>query len=174
MTKNQIKAFWPAFAAACREKGYADAASKEHYRQLVMLEEANARHLADVSEGTGYERVMARLHSDAGDFRGAVEYGTAPDRRLVAMVEDCARQVLELSGTAATADRDAYIAGILQQSRMNPNAQAAPRPLLDYPEGTLKRLFKILDNRRRALQRHWMVDRCQPTPMGYKYGRTWL
>lgn len=172
MTKNQIRTFWPAFAAACREQGLSGAVEKDAYRRRVMMEEANAEHLADVSEGVGYERVMARIKADAGDLVGAVEYATAGDRRLVAMVEDCARQVLELSAAACTPT--AYIEGILAQSGLDPYAETSPRALLDYPEPTLRKLFIMLDTRRRSLQRAWMVANCKRLSMSFKFGRKWL
>ena len=44
--------------------------------------------------------LVARLAADAGDYEDASRYAGGDDRRMAHMVDDCARQVFELSGKA--------------------------------------------------------------------------
>lgn len=173
MTKNQIKTFWPVFAAACRELGLGLPEEKDRYRMRVMTEEANAGHLADVSPCAGYERVMARLYSDAGDFVKASEFALAADKRQAAMVEDCARQVFELDGREG-GDVAEYVNGILQQSGMK-RETVSDTWWLDYPQATPRRIFMMLDSRRRQLVRRWLVYHPGANiRMGYEFGKSWI
>lgn len=150
MTDKQKRAFWGQFAAACRNLGITSE-EKESYRHAVLEEAAGARHLSEVNSTTGFEAVMLRLAADAGDWARAASYTIGNTRRIVAMVEDCARQVFELTGNA-NGDAVSYAQGILQRAGLKRAGAAAVKAwYLDYAEVTPVKIFQMLDSHRRRL-----------------------
>ena len=150
ITPKQKRAFWGQFAAACRNLGITSE-DKESYRHAVLEEAAGVRHLSDVNSTTGFEAVMLRLAADAGDWARAASFTIGNTRRIAAMVEDCARQVFELTGNA-NGDAVSYAKGILQRAGLKRAGAAADKAwYLDYAEATPVKIFQMLDSHRRRL-----------------------
>ena len=150
MTDKQKRAFWGQFAAACSNLGITSE-EKESYRDAVPEEAACARHLSEVNSTTGFEAVMLRLAADAGDWARASSFTIGNTRRIAAMVEDCARQVFELTGNA-NGDAASYAQGILQRAGLKRAGAAAGKAwYLDYSEATPVKIFQMLDSHRRRL-----------------------
>ena len=171
MTPKQMRQFWPAFARACDAIGLIASADKDAYRSRIMMEEASANHLAEVYNTHGYEALMARLAADAGDYEGATRYAGGGDRRMAYMVDDCARQVFELSGKAES-DRLTYIRSILEQSGLvRQTAVVNAFWWLDYPDTTPERIFQMLDTHRRRLLRRRSAATGIRLPIRYCFGR---
>ena len=171
MTHKQIRQFWPAFARACDALGLTTSTDKSAYRSRIMMEEASANHLAKVSNTHGYEALMARLAADAGDYEDATRYAGGDDRRMAKMVDDCARQVFELSGKAES-DRLAYIRSILEQSGLGRRATTVNIFWwLDYPDTTPERIFQMLDTHRRRLLHRLSAATGTRLPIRYCFGR---
>ena len=127
ITDKQKRAFWGQLAAACRNLG-------------ITSEEKDA-----------YRHVMLRLAADAGDWARASSFTIGNTRRIAAMVEDCARQVFELTGNA-NGDAVSYAQGVLQQAGLKrAGAFAGKAWYLDYAEATPVKLFQMLDSHRRRL-----------------------
>lgn len=150
MTDKQKRAFWGQFAAACRNLDITSE-EKEAYRHAVLEEAAGVRHLSEVNSTTGFEAVMQRLAADAGDWARAASFTIGNTRRIAAMVEDCARQVFELTGNA-NGDAVSYAKGILQRAGLK-RAEALDGKAwyLDYAEATPVKIFQMLDSHRRRL-----------------------
>ena len=150
MTDKQKRAFWGQFAAACRNPGITSE-DKESYRHAVLEEAAGVLHLSEVNSTTGFEAVMQRLAADAGDWARAASFTIGNTRRIAAMVEDCARQVFELTGNT-NGDAVSYAQGVLQQAGLKrAGAFAGKAWYLDYAEATPVKLFQMLDSHRRRL-----------------------
>ena len=94
---------------------------------------------------------MFRLAADAGDWARAASFTIGNTRRIAAMVEDCARQVFELTGNA-NGDAVSYAKGILQRAGLK-RAEALDGKAwyLDYAEATPVKIFQMLDSHRRRL-----------------------
>lgn len=150
MTDKQKRAFWGQFSAACRNLGITSE-DKESYRYAVLEEAAGVRHLSEVNSTSGFEAVMQRLSADAGDWARAASFTIGNTRRIAAMVEDCARQVFELTGNA-NGDAVSYAKGILQRAGLK-RAEALDGKAwyLDYAEATPVKIFQMLDSHRRRL-----------------------
>ena len=150
MTDKQKRAFWGQFSAACRNLGITSE-DKESYRHTVLEEAAGVRHLSEVNSTTGFEAVMQRLAADAGDWARAASFTIGSTRRIAAMVEDCARQVFELTGNT-NGDAVSYAKGILQRAGLKRAGAAADKAwYLDYSEATPVKIFQMLDSHRRRL-----------------------
>ena len=174
MTPKQMRQFWSAFARACDALGLSTSADKSAYRSRIMMEEASASHLAEVSNTHGYEALMARLAADAGDYEDASRYAGGDDRRMAHMVDDCARQVFELSGKSGS-DRLAYIRAILEQSGLVRCSTALNAFWwLDYPDTTPERIFQILDTHRRRLLHRRSAATGTRLPIRYVFGRRYV
>lgn len=170
MTLQQQKRFWAQFAAACRERGLADRDEMESFRKQVMFETCHAEHLGEIRSQSGYEKLMARLAEEAGDWETAIYYSSGEGRRYAAMIEDCCEQIFQLrqESDASTAD---YIAGVLRQSGLVEAVSSGARRdwRLDLPADSLHDVFCMLDTHRRRLVRAISED----LPLGYRMGRFW-
>ena len=166
VTAKQRAAFWRLFSAACAEQGLAGREEREEYRHGVMMAEAGAAHLADVTRCKGFEAVMQRLAVDAGDWDAAAKYMAGDGRRMAWNIAVCANQVVALGGAA---DVDAgsaadYVAGILRQSGLARVEKAEGDWYMDVSEGALAKVFQMLDTHRRRL-----LSRCvYGGPKGFK------
>ena len=162
MTPNQTGLFWRQFSAACSALGHDTAAEREEYRRAVLREEAGVGHLRELDATAGFDRVMARLAADAQDFAAAANYATGGDRRILALVKDCAEQVLLLADNPA--DPAAYLRGILRQSLLMTGRQMLLAGgdgdlLLDIDAASVRKVFMMLDtHRRRMLRRAGRTD----------------
>lgn len=165
ITEQQRRAFWRAFSTACRTLNLSDKEARETYRHDVLREAGGVDHLADLGRTSGYDRVMARLWQDAGDYEAAGRYIVASASRMQALCLDCAEQIIDLTGSGA--DALSYLRGILRQSRL---ATVTDDWALDVPESSARRVFLMLDTHRvRLLRRAGYVG-----PTGYRYGTSWL
>lgn len=151
MTAAQKGQFWRTFRNACLALGLQGKDEQAEYRHGVMRECCGKEHLNDLNTTTDFEAVMQRLAADAGDYEDALRFAGGDDRRMARMVDDCARQVFELSGRS-DGDRLAYVRSILAQSGLIHNATTVNVFWwLDYPDTTLGRIFQMLDTHRRRL-----------------------
>ena len=129
MTHAQLKPFFRAVSRAASAQGLVGREAVEAYRREVMREEAGADHASDIDPGAGYDRVMYRLAVDVGDWSAASRFVTGAERRMAHLVEQCARQVIELKAiednpramfvpetVAANHDAVAYVVGCLRQA----------------------------------------------------------
>ena len=150
MTDKQKRAFWGQFASACSNLGITSE-EKESYRHAVLEEAAGVRHLSEVNSTTGFEAVMLRLAADAGDWARASSFAIGNTRRIAAMVDDCARQVFELTGNT-NGDAASYAQGILQRAGLKRDGASACKAwYLDYAEVTPVKIFQMIDSHRRRL-----------------------
>ena len=159
MTREQIRPFWRAFGRAAAALGLAGKEETEQYRHKVMMEEAGCEHLRDISPTEGYDRVMYRLALDAGDWAACARFAVGAERRMSALIESCARQVIELKSIENEAEADtpreaaiAYIVGVLRQAGFMIDT-AGDEWWLDVPSGIAFTVFRILDTHRRRILR---------------------
>ena len=163
LTRPQLALFWRKFSAACAELGVAD---RDAYRHAVLREEGGVEHLAQLGRTRGFDRVMLRLCSDAGDYASAARFESGDERRMAELCADCATQLLQLAGSTETS-AIAYIGGILRQARLDPPVPCGSDWWLDVPAGHALAVFQILDTHRRRLLRH------EPGVSAYVHGRRW-
>ena len=137
----QRRALFATVRGAARETGE----DPEAYRRRIMREELGVEPLCQVSATSGFDRLMARTCSDAGDFVQAGNYAVASSRRLRRLVEDAAREI-------APAHPILYVAGVMVQSGIarTRDADALAASLeggsgwLDYPDGDMRRVLAML------------------------------
>ena len=166
MTRAQLKPFFRAVSRAASAQGLVGREAVEAYRREVMREEAGADHAADVDSGSGYDRVMYRLAVDAGDWSAASRFVTGAERRMAHLVEQCARQVIELkamdvAGAEFLDGRDpgeastAYVVGCLRQAGLLVvQAVSGGDWWADISGAAAFSVFRMLDtHRRRILKR---------------------
>ena len=168
MTKKQMAMFWPVFAEACREHGFTTPQAKEDYRHRLLWDADKARHMSEVSSTGGFERLMQMVSLDAGDYLNAANYKIGEDRRIGALVADCARQVFEISGINSTEqERLAYILGVLEQAGLSRVRANSPEWWMDIGCDSPIKIFQIIDtHRRRLLKRKGVAH-----GLGYRYGK---
>lgn len=152
MTLNQTKAFWRAFSNSCDSQKITDRADRESYRKQIMREELGAEHISQIDERGGFERIMARIWSDAGQYEIAGSYMVGDARRLGYLVCDCCEQVACLSRNEEP-DVDAYVCGILRQAGICVRPLYGDEWVLEVPERSTRAVFQILDTHRRRLLR---------------------
>lgn len=168
MTKKQMAKFWPVFAAACREHGYTEPHQRETYRHQLLWDADKARHMSEVSQTGGFDRLMQMVSLDAGDYLTAANYKIGEDRRIGALVADCARQVFEIEGVGSTEqERLSYILGVLEQSGLTRVRANSPEWWMDIGCDSPIKIFQIIDtHRRRLLKRKGVAH-----GLGYRYGK---
>lgn len=180
MTKAQLKPFWRAVRRAASMLGLVGEEAVEEYRLDVMREEVGAEHAADIDPGDGYDRVMYRLAVDAGDWGAASRFASGSDRRMAHLVEQCARQVVELKaieeewsygdepqGTRRPEATD-YVVGILRQAQVMV-VNAGPEWWLDIDGHLSFSVFRMLDTHRRRILRRL----CWRGPLAFDPGAEW-
>ncbi len=162
MTRAQLKPFFRAVSRAASAQGLVGREAVEAYRREVMREEAGADHAADVDPGSGYDRVMYRLAVDAGDWGAASRFATGEERRMAHLVEQCARQVIELkamdvAGAEFLDGRDpgeastAYVVGCLRQAGLLVVQAGGGDWWADISGAAAFSVFRMLDTHRRRL-----------------------
>ena len=164
MTRTQLKPFFRAVSRAASAQGLVGREAVEAYRREVMREEAGADHAADIDPGAGYDRVMYRLAVDGGDWAAASRFATGEERRMAHLVEQCARQVIELKtiedepramftpeAVAAEGDAVAYVVGCLRQAGLLVTQTPAGDWWADISGAAAFSVFRMLDTHRRRL-----------------------
>jgi hypothetical protein len=142
-----------------------DKDKKEAYRKRVMREETGKEHMAELNRTRDYERIMARLHADAGNYEAAVELAAGGnEKRMAWLVEAVMWQVFALAtcelviegaetfaklGGGATDGID-YVTGICRQAGY-PVCVRNETYWMDLSEGQLKAVFQMLDTHRRRM-----------------------
>ncbi len=161
MTRAQLRPFFRAVSRAASAQGLVGREAVEAYRREVMREEAGADHSADVDPGSGYDRVMYRLAVDAGDWGAASRFATGEERRMAHLVEQCARQVIELKAIegdpapeAVKITPVAYVVGCLRQAGLLVVQASGGDWWADISGAAAFSVFRMLDtHRRRSLKR---------------------
>jgi len=164
MTRAQLKPFFRAVSRAASAQGLVGREAVEAYRREVMREEAGADHAADIDPGAGYDRVMYRLAVDAGDWGAATRYVTGAERRMAHLVEQCARQVIELKqveadphvmfapeSVEATTSSVEYVVGCLRQAGLLVVQASGGDWWADISGAAAFSVFRMLDTHRRRL-----------------------
>lgn len=143
-----------AFFATAAKNAAALGYEQDEYRYRVMLEEAKVRHFKDLTPG-GWEKCMARMKSDLGDWEGASRYALKSEKRYAHLCEERANEICRLKGIPEGTDEGArYIAGILRQSRMYQSKASFDYDWWqDLTEEKLRTLFFILDTHSRRLKK---------------------
>lgn len=169
ITERQAAAFWRLLAAAARNQSVPD---REAYRKRLLREELGVEHMSQIGRTTDYDRIMHRLALEAEDWTALAHYGVAGDRRMAALVADCATQVLQLCCSDLTVPSGiGYVNGILAQARLSPvRVVDADDYWLDLSPDDLRILLQILDTHRRRLLKRlgWTGS------MAYAHGRRWI
>ena len=90
----------------------------ESYRKRILREELGVEHLSEVSRGDGFDRLMSRIHQDAGDFERAIPYAQGSLIRLRFLCVQAARQILAASPEPVRSTPYEYIAGVMCRARL--------------------------------------------------------
>ena len=162
MTRAQLKPFFRAVSRAASAQGLVGREAVEAYRREVMREEAGADHAGEIDPGAGYDRVMYRLAVDAGDWGAASRFATGEERRMAHLVEQCARQVIELKtiedNPAALCAPETikvspvgYVVGCLRQAGLLVTQTPAGDWWADISGSAAFSVFRMLDTHRRRL-----------------------
>ena len=148
LTKPQLKRFWPLWTEAENENlpHNATRAQRDAIRRDT-IQRATGRHsLKDVNPVGEFDALMLEVATLAGDYEEAAYWGAAKERRYAVMMEDCARQIGEITGNPHGWQ---YCRDTLTQARL-------PDRWEDVPETLLAKTFQMLDtHRRRLLCRAW-------------------
>lgn len=148
MTLPQTKVFWRMFSAACRELGIPDP-ERDAYRKRVMWDELKVRHMSQINRTKGFDRVMARLAVDAGDYEAAARYSSGDERSLFHLAERCAGQVMQLAERDGGAE---YVTAVARQAGYAVTA-SGHEFWMDVAADQIAAVFKMLDTHRRRLLR---------------------
>lgn len=158
MTRAQLKPFFRAVSRAASAQGLVGREAVEEYRREVMREEAGADHAADIDPGAGYDRVMYRLAVDGGDWGAASRFATGEERRMAHLVEQCARQVIELKAIEGDPAPEAvkispvgYVVGCLRQAGLLVTQTPTGDWWADISGAAAFSVFRMLDTHRRRL-----------------------
>ena len=149
MTKAQLKPYWRAVGRAASALGLVGKEAVEEYRHKVMMEEIGVEH--------------------AGDWSAAARFATGEERRMAHLVEQCARQVIELKaaevdGAEFLDGRDpreasaAYVVGCIRQAGFLVSQTPAGDWWADISANQAFQVFRMLDTHRRRLLRRLGYD----------------
>ena len=169
MTKAQLKPYWRAVGRAASALGLVGKEAVEKYRHEVMMEEIGVEHARDVDPADGFDRVMYRLAVDAGDWSAAARFATGEERRMAHLVEQCARQVIELKAIEedplsvnetdeARSNVVEYIVGVIKQAGFIVSQAPAGDWWADISANQAFQVFRMLDTHRRRLLRRLGYD----------------
>lgn len=172
MTPKQMQQYRGLVARAVSALGL-EGEMAERYRKAVLLEETGKISSREVGVTREYEAVMRRHAADAGDYELAMQFCSGDERRYAAMLDDCARQVGELSGRPDI-DRLGYLRGILEQCGLVQQVGIIGDHWWDdYPSATCKMIFIMLDTHRRRLLKKALKSTGKRASVVYQYGRCW-
>lgn len=146
LTALQRRTFFVGLRPAAQEVGE----EPNDYRMRIMREELGVDSLADVSRGAGFDKLMARIWRDRGDYARALTYSMQSFSRVRHMIVEAATRIVRESGYPGTPY--AYIAGVMIQSKMVKGsvpdwADKLPseNAWLDFTEPQMKRLLMMLN-----------------------------
>lgn len=161
LTQAQRGLFWRTFRAACRNLGVPPL-EEDAYRGRVVYEEAGVHHVGDIGRAADFDRVMARLAADAGDYRSACRFGGGAAARYRHLILARARAVIQARGEDGRTP-ESYVAGVLVQGRLAGRPGEAPQELgarlaspgawEDLPVETLRLVLQILTTEERRQRR---------------------
>ena len=106
LTQSQRMTLFATIREAAREQGE----QPEAYRKRIMAEELGVDHLSEVSRGSGFDRLMARVCRDAGDDARAIKYSLSAVARYRHLIVETAEKI-------APGNALEYVAGVMIQSR---------------------------------------------------------
>lgn len=113
MTNPQRRTLFAEIHRAANELGE----DPEGYRKRILKEELGVDSFARVSRTDGFNRLMARVKGDQGDYVGAIHYSTGNVRAFRYLIERSARELIGAEATARAVGT--YVAGILRQMRFS-------------------------------------------------------
>lgn len=124
----------------------------ESYRKRILREELGVDHLSEVSRGSGFDRLMARVCRDAGDDARAIKYSLSAVARYRHLIVETAEKI-------APGNALEYVAGVMIQSctvrDVRPAILAARLSTdsgwLDLTDPQLRRLLAMLQTHLRRL-----------------------
>lgn len=148
LTQKQTWCLFRAAAAGAAALGV----DREVYRHDVMREEAGVDSIKLLDRRAGYEAVMTRMWTDAGDYEMAARFLGGDARRLGLLCEACANQIAQITGRHEGGGR-AYVEGVLSQAGYPCRPSSGAGWCLDLPESSTRRVFAMLDTHRRRLLR---------------------
>ena len=91
------------------------------YRKDVLREEGGVEHLGELDRTTGYDKVIARMAVDAGDYETACRFATGDVKRFRHMCLERARAIISCADPDDIhniGSPEKYIAGIMFQGRL--------------------------------------------------------
>lgn len=148
LTQSQRMTLFATIREVAREQGE----QPEAYRKRIMAEELGVDHLSEVSRGSGFDRLMARVCRDAGDDARAIKYSLSAVARYRHLIVETAERI-------APGNALEYVAGVMIQSRtvrdVRPAILAARLSTdsgwLDLTDPQLRRLLAMLKTHLRRL-----------------------
>lgn len=145
LTESQRRTFFAALRPAAEDVGE----KVEDYRRRILREELGVESLSEVSRGSGFDKLMARVCIDSGDFERAVKYSSQTLSRMRHLIVEAATKIVREN---AFPDRPyAYIAGVMVQAKMSQQSVAVlserlvcENTWMQFTEGQLKCLLMML------------------------------
>lgn len=124
LSKQQIAMFWRMFAQAVHERGIARG-QETQYRREILRETTGYEHLTEINPTDQFDRVMARVCEEAGDYASAIRYQGATVDRWRHVITERAREVLLMKGGLSDERGEllpgvveSYLTGIILQGRL--------------------------------------------------------
>lgn len=148
LTQSQRMTLFATIREAAREQGE----RPEAYRKRILAEELGVDHLSEVSRGSGFDRLMARVCRDAGNDARAIKYSLSAVARYRHLIVKTAERI-------APGNALEYVAGVMIQSRTvcdvrHPSLAArlsTDSGWLDLTDPQLRRLLAMLQTHLRRL-----------------------
>ena len=150
--QNLPRTFFAALRPVAEEVGE----KVEDYRRRILREELGVESLSEVSCGAGFDKLMARVYTDRGDFERAVKYSGQTLSRMRHLITEAATSIVRANGFSGTPF--AYIAGVMVQAKMSQQSVSVLSERLvnesawmEFTEGQLKRLLMMLQTHLRRI-----------------------
>jgi hypothetical protein len=146
LTESQRRTFFAAIRPAAADVGE----NVDDYRHRILHEELGVDSLSEVSRGAGFDKLMARIWCDRGDYAQALKYSQQSFARVRHLIVDLATRIVRKNGHSGTPY--AYLAGVMVQAKMieGPVSKWSERlpnetAWLDFTEPQLRRLLMMLN-----------------------------
>lgn len=152
LSQPQMKCLFSAVRRAAENLGR----DGEEYRREVLREELGVEHLRDVTKTSGFDKLMQRILSDAGEYEEALSYTGGDVKRLRFLAIRAATRICINQGAVAPGEIQVskYIAGVIVQMRFSTMDRDSLAFKLMRPDGyddfTEYELKKVVA----ALQKH--------------------